>query len=217
MRRQETMKRPFPTVAPALPLLRLVAACAGLLFLPACSGVLSNSDQPVTVFTDPPGAYCVLSRKGVTVGVIASSPGLLHVENSKHHVSVHCSKALHEDETAVLAASRRDLTVGDIVVKGPIGFAFDAGTGATREYPSSITLYLAPVSFESAEDRDSHYDRVKAKATKEAADAIARIETKCAEPLTRLCRNKIEAARAALDAGIADLEAKRQRARIRGG
>ena len=217
MRRQETMKRRIHPVPLPLPLLRAVTACACLFLLPACSGVLRHSEQPVTVFTDPPGAYCVLSRNGATVGVVAASPGLLHVENSKRHISVRCSKALHEDETAVLASSRRDLTIGDVVVKGAIGLAFDAGTGAAHEYPSSITLYLAPVSFESAAGRDRHYDRAKAKTTKDAADAVARIEKRCAEPLTRHCRNKIEAARAARDAGIADLEAKRQRARIGSG
>ena len=105
---------------------------------------MDRAEQPVTVFTDPPGAYCVLSRNGATVGVVTPSPGLLHVQNSKHHISVRCSKALHEDETAVLAASRRDLSIGDVVVKGPIGLAFDASTSATREYPPSITLFLAP-------------------------------------------------------------------------
>ena len=211
------MKSPLLPVRPALPVLCKAAAWAGLLLLPACSGVIDRAEQPVTVFTDPPGAYCVLSRTGVTVGVVSPSPGLLHVTNSKHHISVRCSKALHEDETVVLAASRRDLTIGAVVVKGVVGLAFDAGTGATHEYPPSITLFLAPVSFESAGNRDRHYDRLKAKVSQDAAAAIARIEKKCAKPLTRRCRNKIKAVETARDAEIADLEAKTQRAKIVGG
>ena len=211
------MKRPLLPFCVALPGLRRLAPWAVLLALSACSGVIDNSEQPVTVFTEPPGAYCVLSRSGATVGVISTSPGLLHVEKSKRHISVRCSKALHEDGTAVLAASRRDLTIGQIVVKGPIGLAFDAGTGATHEYPSSITVFLAPLSFESAEKRDSHYARMKTRVARDATAAIARIEKTCAEPLTRLCDNKIKAVEAARDAGIDDLEAKRRRARIERG
>ena len=178
---------------------------------------MDRAEQPVTVFTDPPGAYCVLSRNGATVGVVTPSPGLLHVQNSKHHISVRCSKALHEDETAVLAASRRDLSIGDVVVKGPIGLAFDASTSATHEYPPSITLFLAPLSFDSAKKRDWQYDRLKAKVSEAAAIAIARIDRKCPEPLTRDCHDRIEAVETARDAETADLEAKRQRARISGG
>ncbi|MCY3669947.1 MAG: hypothetical protein OXH14_02595 [Alphaproteobacteria bacterium] len=208
------MKRPLPPVRIALPGLRRLASRAVLLALSACSGVIDNSEQPVTVFTEPPGAYCVLSRSGATVGVISTSPGLLHVEKSKSHISVRCSKALHEDGTAVLAASRRDLTIGQIVVKGPIGLAFDAGTGATHEYPSSITVFLAPLLFESAERRDRHYARQKTRVARDATAAIARIEKNCAEPLTRLCESKIDAVKAARDAGIDNLEAKRLRAKI---
>ena len=208
------MKRPLLPVRTALPGPCRLAAWAVLLALPACSGVIDNSEQPVTVFTDPPGAYCVLSRSGATVGVISTSPGLLHVDNSKHDISVRCSKALHEQETAVLAASRRNLSIGQIVVKGAIGLAVDAGTGATHEYPSSITVFLAPLSFESAEKRDSHYARLKARVARDATAAIARIEKNCTDPLTRLCENKISAVKAARDAGIDDLEAKRLRAKI---
>ncbi len=208
------MKRPLLSVRAALPGLCRLAPWAVLLALPACSGVIDNSEQPVTVFTDPPGAYCVLSRNGATLGVVSSSPGLLHVDNSKQDISVRCSKALHENETAVLAASRRDLSIGQIVVKGPIGLAVDAGTGATHEYPSSITVFLAPLSFETAEKRDRHYARQKTRMAREATAAIARIEQNCAEPLTRLCENKISAVKAARDAGIDDLEARRLRAKI---
>ncbi len=208
------MKRPPPPSRIALPGFRRLAPWAVLLALPACSGVIDNSEQPVTVFTDPPGAYCVLSRNGATVGVVSPSPGLLHVGNSKHDISVRCSKALHEDETAVLAASRRDLTIGQIVVKGAIGLAVDAGTGATHEYPSSITVFLAPLSFENAEKRDRHYARLKTRVARDATAAIARIEKNCAEPLTRLCKNRISAVKAARDADIDDLEAKRRRAKI---
>ena len=211
------MKRPLLPVRSAFPVLCRAAACAGVFLLPACFGVMDRAEQPVTVFTDPPGAYCVLSRNGDTVGIVTPSPGLLHVGNSKHHISVRCSKALHEDETAVLAASRRDLSIGDVMVKGPVGLAYDAGTSGLYEYPPSITLFLAPLSFDSTEKRDRHYDRLKAKVLKDAAAAIARIDKKCTEPLTSTCRNRLKAVETARDAETADLEAKRRRAGISGG
>ncbi len=192
----------------------MVAAWAGLLFLPACSGVIEDAEQPITVFTDPPGAYCILSRRGDTVGIIPRSPGLLRVKNSKHDISLRCSKALHEDATGVLASSRRDITIGDIVVKGAIGLAVDAGIGASHEYLPSITLYLPPKTFQSAKARDSHYDRMKAEIADHADRELGRIELRCGKTLTGYCRKKMKAIEAARDATVADLEAKRRRARI---
>ncbi|MYE02303.1 MAG: hypothetical protein F4Y03_13710 [Alphaproteobacteria bacterium] len=188
-----------------------------MLLLPGCFGVLDDAEQPVTVFTDPPGAHCELRRNGRWVGTVSPSPGLLRVNNRKSDISVYCSKALHEAATAVLVSSRRDLTIGDIVVRGPIGLAFEAGTGAAREYPSSITLYLPPLSFASARERDRYYNRVKAHASEQAADEIARIGRKCGETLTRRCRNRMSAIAASRDDSIADLETKRQRAKIGAG
>ena len=211
------MKAPLFSARPALPVLCVLAAWAGLAFLPGCVGLLEEAEQPVTVFTDPPGAYCVLSRNGRTVGTVSPSPGLLRVKNSKGDISVRCSIALHEHATAVLASSRRDLTIGEIVVKGPVGLAVDAGTGAAREYPSSITLYLPPLTFGSPQERDRYYDRVKANVAEQAADEIARIGRKCGKTLTRHCRNRMSAVAGARDDSIADLETKRQRAKIGSG
>ena len=164
------MKGPLLPIPPFSPVLCKIAASVGLLLLPACAGVIDRAEQPVTVFTDPPGAYCVLSRNGAAVGVITPSPGLLHVKNSKHHISVRCSKALHENETAVLVSSRRGVTIGDIVVKGMIGLAVDAGTGASHEYPSSITLFLAAgLVRERGRTGTAITTVVKAKVTKDAA------------------------------------------------
>ena len=211
------MKEPLLPIPSLSRVLGRTAVWLGLFPLAACTGLVEESVQPVTVFTDPPGAYCVLSRNSATVGVVTPSPGLLHVTNGEDDISVRCSKALHKDETAVLASSRRELTVGDIVVKGAIGLAVDAGTGALHRYPSSITLYLAPVSFESEEERDRYYDRRKARFAERAAGAIARIKTGCAKQFTRNCSKMVKAAEAGRDAGIADLEAKRQAAGISGG
>ncbi len=211
------MKAPFFPARPVLPVLFMLAAAAGPALLAGCDGLVEEAEQPVTVFTDPPGAYCMLSRNGRSVGVVSSSPGLLRVNNSKSDISVRCSKALHEEATAVLASSRRDLTIGEIVVKGPVGLAVDAGTGAAREYPSSITLYLPPLSFGSAQERDRYYRRVKANVAEQAADEIARIGRKCGTALTRHCRNRMSAVAGARDDSIADLETKRQRAKIGSG
>ena len=131
-RRVQLMKGPLFPARPALPVLRILAVWAGTLLLSGCLGVMDDAEQPVTVFTDPPGAHCELSRNGRRIGAVSPSPGLLRVNNRKSDIAVHCSKALHADATAVLASSRRDLTIGDIVVKGPIGLAVDAGTGAAR-------------------------------------------------------------------------------------
>lgn len=210
------MKEPLFPVPAFFSIPRTAAVLLAPLLLASCFGLVEEAEQPVTVFTDPPGAHCVLRRNGRTVGVVSPSPGLLRVKNRKSDISVRCSKAMHEDATAVLASSRRDLTIGEIVVKGPVGLAVDAGTGAAREYPSSITLYLPPLSFGSTEERDRYYGRAKAHVTEQAADEIARIERKCGKTLTRHCRNKMNAFAAARDDTIADLETKRQRAKIGG-
>ena len=58
---------------------------------------------------------------------------------------------------------------------------------------------------------------MKANVSEQAAGEIARIERKCGNTLTQHCRNKMNAIAATRDDNIADLETKRQRARIAGG
>ena len=196
--------------------LRLLALLC-LFWLPACSTIVEGDDQSITVTTNPSGAYCLFERDGHTVGVVNPTPGSTEVEKSKHDIAVRCSKEKHEDTIGVLSSSFENMTFGNIIFGGLIGVVVDASSGALHEYPPSISLDLPPISFNSVSDRDTYYERAKAKLTAEAAKAISQIHEHCPSDDPDKCRKQIEAIEKGRDIGLADLEAKKQRAKITDG
>jgi len=193
----------------------LVLLC--LFWLPACSTIVEGDDQTITVTTNPSGASCLFRRDGHTVGVVNPTPGSTQVEKSKHDITVRCSKEKHEDTVGVLSSSFENMTFGNIIFGGLIGVAVDAGSGALHEYPPSISLDLPPISFDSIADRDSYYDRAKAKLMAEAAKTVSQIHKNCPSDSPDKCKAQVEAIERSRDIGLSDLEAKKQRARISGG
>lgn len=188
-----------------------------LFWLPACSTIVEGDDQSITVTTNPSGASCLFERDGHTVGVINPTPGSTQIEKSKHDITVRCSKEKHEDTVGVLSSSFENMTFGNIIFGGLIGVAVDASSSALHEYPPSISLDLPPISFDSLSVRDAYYERANAKLMAEAAKAISQIHKNCPPDSPDKCKAQVEAIERSRDIGLADLEAKKQRAKITDG
>ena len=120
----------------------LLLAC---LSLPACATLVEGTNQSVTVSTDPPGASCILSRHGETVGAIALTPGSVQVSKSKDDVSVACQRQGFQTATVSRSPSFGGATFGNIIAGGVVGVVVDAASGANYTYPSEIHVSLAPV------------------------------------------------------------------------
>ena len=185
--------------------------------LTACSSIVEGTDQSITVITNPAGASCTLEREGTSIAVVNPTPGTVTVDKSKNHIAVVCTKDQHETSAGTLASSFEAMTFGNVLIGGFVGLAIDASSGALNKYPESITITVPPISFPTAAARDSFYDGLKAEANERAARAIANATSSCGSAESAECKSEIAIIETSRDAELADLEAKRLRARIGAG
>lgn len=119
----------------------LVGAAA--LTLGGCATVIEGTTQNVSVITQPPGASCTVSRDGVVLGAVSSTPGSVKVGKSKNDLAVTCSKEGYETATMNYPSSFNGMTFGNILVGGAIGAVVDASSGANYNYPKEVSMSLA--------------------------------------------------------------------------
>ncbi|HEY0206008.1 MAG TPA: hypothetical protein VGC15_17855 [Acetobacteraceae bacterium] len=114
-----------------------------VMLLPACATIINGTSEDVAVSTSPPGAACAVDRAGARLGVVAQTPGSLHVEKSKNDLTVTCGKAGFQTAAVTRSPSFSLMTLGNLVVGGAIGIGVDFATGANYQYRGDIRLDLA--------------------------------------------------------------------------
>jgi hypothetical protein len=108
--------------------------------LSACATLTADSDQAITVTTEPAGAHCTL-KNAVGSWEIAKTPGSVTVDRSFSPLVITCQSATGTS-TATLQPATRDRAYGNILLLGYPAFV-DAGTGAGYEYdPARVTVSL---------------------------------------------------------------------------
>lgn len=122
--------------------IRFVLVAAPLLFSTACSSIIEGRSQTLTFNTNPPGANCVLTRNGLTIGNV-QTPGGIVVEKTKHNIQVVCSKDGYDDSTALLKSGVAGATFGNIILGGGIGWAIDSASGADNKYEDVVNVSLS--------------------------------------------------------------------------
>lgn len=129
---------------------KIIGVIAALL-LSGCATVIEGTTQEITVITDPPGAQCVLTRHGEQLGAIASTPGTLKIDKTKHDIQISCHKDGYDDGTARdesdrAAASFGNMAAGRLITRrfgvGLIGHAVDSISGADNKYDSEVHVTL---------------------------------------------------------------------------
>ena len=146
----------------------------------ACATIVEGDDQTVTIVTDPAGASCTLTRKGVAVGAVTPTPGSVVLGKSKDDVSLICKKDGYFDGTAALSSSFQSMTIGNVIFGGIVGVVVDSASGAMHEYPATVTVALMPQSFPSVTARDDFFDGRKARIEADAKAAVAAARKNCA-------------------------------------
>ena len=187
-----------------------------LLALTACATLVEGDDQTVTIVSDPAGATCTLTRKGVEIGAVTPTPGSIVLEKSSDDASVVCSKAGHFDGAAALSSSFQNMTIGNVLFGGIIGVAVDAASGAMHEYPASITILLTPKRFTGTAERDAFFERRTAQIEADAKAAEAAVRKKCV-PDEQDCDALVAKVKEERDARIRQLEDERAAAQVDGG
>jgi hypothetical protein len=192
-------------------LLALLVLAFGLL-LGGCATVVSGTTQTIGVNTDPEGADCQFSRKGVLVGRVNPTPGTMQVGKDYESVTVLCRKEGFDETTGVIGSEFQAMTLGNILLGGVIGVVVDAASGAMMKYPESVTFTLIPKLFDSEEARDKFFADMRDTFIAEYAEVVTRIKSKCAPDA---CENELKAAEAGRDSRLAEIEKRRLLAKVK--
>ena len=129
-----------------IPSLGLSALCVAL---SGCVSVFEGASQDITVVANPVGAWCTLEREGMTIGSVASTPGVLTVRKSKYDITVRCyspgfqtaAYVNHSGVPATVAAN----VVADPIFTGEISSIVDSVIGADSTYDSVVNITLIPI------------------------------------------------------------------------
>lgn len=184
-----------------------------LLALGGCATIIKGHNQTLSVFTNPSGATCTLTRDSETVGVANPTPASVVLDRSVDTANVICKKDGYFDEMSTLSSSFHGMTFGNVLLGGLIGVAVDAASGAMYEYPESITISLTPKSFSSAAARDEFFDGRLAQIKQDAATAVADVQKNC-DSNDQDCDALVKAINTNADAQIDKLNAQRNEASI---
>ncbi|MDJ0741683.1 MAG: hypothetical protein QNJ91_18400 [Gammaproteobacteria bacterium] len=189
----------------------LAAALAG-----GCATIVEGGAQTVRVDTDPPGARCVITRAGVAVSTIPSTPATVSLFKESGDLALRCSKPGYLDSDAAQSAEFSGTVFGNILFGGLIGAAIDMGSGATHKYPDEIFVTLVPERFAGPAARDAFFaalvERVRHRhrlAVDSATQQCQAAEDDCDAAIGRLDD--------ALGARLQAIEAQRRSAAVDGG
>jgi hypothetical protein len=196
---------------------RRVRAVATVLAVPAviaaCATITTGAFQTVSILTNPEGADCRFSRGGTMFARVSPTPGSIIVGKESGDISVLCTRDGYEDMLGTTASEFQPMTFGNIILGGIIGVVVDVSSGAMMKYPDAVTFTLVPQEFANAAERDRFFANLSSAFLVEYDETLARIKKACA---AESCEQQIRAAEAGRTARLAEIEQKRQLARIRG-
>jgi len=191
--------------------LSLLLVVIGMM-LTGCATVVSGTTQTIGVNTDPEGADCQFTRKGVLVGRVNPTPGTIQIGKDYESVSVLCQKEGFDDTAGVIGSEFQAMTLGNILLGGIIGVVVDAASGAMTKYPDVVTFTLIPKIFDSEATRDKFFADMRDTFLTEYAEVVARIKAKCSPDA---CESELKAAEAGRDSRLAEIEKRRLLAKVR--
>jgi hypothetical protein len=128
-----------------------VAGSVLLISMAGCASIASGTSEPISVNTEPPGAYCVLEREGAVVGQVFA-PGTATVSKGKTDLTVHCNKVGYVETDVVCRSGSNGWVWGNALIPfvGWAGLIADASTGAFNDYDDVVTVVMLPTSSEEA-------------------------------------------------------------------
>ncbi len=193
-------------------LIRLVAVAGLVAMISGCATVTKGTTQPITLQTDPDGATCDVSRELKNVASLNATPGQVTVDKAWGSIDVSCRKAGHQPTDVRVDSEVQAWTFGNILIGGIFGFAFDAVSGAMRQYPQFITLTLVPEEFANTEERDRYLRERLSRFEVEAAKATELLDKNCSADACAAGRKALQEAK---ERRVALLRERVDKARIR--
>jgi hypothetical protein len=115
-----------------------------LVVLHGCATLSHGTTQQISIATEPPGAICTLTRRGLSIATIDPTPGIALVERSESDLLATCSKPGYETGHRSLPSDVSVMTFGNALFGGVIGSFIDRTNGARYVYPDAVSLVLTP-------------------------------------------------------------------------
>lgn len=134
----------------------VVAAGLAVSALTACSAITKGTSQDIFVNTTPAQASCVLKREGLPIAQVASTPGSVHVDKTKHDIVITCDKDGYQTATYYNKSGWETGTGAagialDVFVTAGLSSIIDSATGADNKYESPVNITLVPKPTDSKE------------------------------------------------------------------
>ncbi len=127
----------------------LAASIATSILFSGCASIVSKSNWPVTIQSNPTNAKCVIAKSdGVQVHA-GETPMTVTLDASDGYFSyakyiVKCSKDGHQDSSSELSAHLNGWYAGNIVFGGLIGLLIvDPATGAMWRLDETLVVNMA--------------------------------------------------------------------------
>jgi len=126
----------FPSVSYSA--LLLLVLCSG------CSTITEGRSQQIAIDTMPEGANCILKSNDDVIGIVSSTPGLVHVEKSKYDIVIECTKDGYIKSKIKNHSDFAMSGVGNMILGhwGFVGSMVDSATGASNKYNSRMLITL---------------------------------------------------------------------------
>jgi len=123
---------------------KAVVAIAMAFSAAGCASVVSGTSQTLTLDTEPAGADCSLTRKGVVIGRVNPTPGTVLVQRTRDDITVSCARDGYQTGAFINKAGLEATTFGNIILGGLVGVAIDSASGANNKYDAIMRITLVP-------------------------------------------------------------------------
>ena len=128
---------------------RVLAIGLAALGLWSCSSIVQGTSQDIFINTTPASASCILEREGQKIGAVASTPGTVSVEKTKHDITITCTKdgyqtATYYNKSGWESGSGAAGIALDVILTLGLSSAIDSATGADNQYKSPVNITLLP-------------------------------------------------------------------------
>jgi hypothetical protein len=117
----------------------LLIAVSGLT---GCASIITGTTQRITVNSEPEGASCRVSRGGMTLGVVPTTPGSVIVHRGSNGLEITCSKPGYALAQTIQPTNIETWIFGNVLIGGLVGIVIDFSTGAAYTYDGYSTLAM---------------------------------------------------------------------------
>jgi hypothetical protein len=116
------------------------------ILLSGCATLFEGTSQEIQIVTNPPGANCVLLRKGEVIARVNPTPGAATIKKTKDDITVDCTMRGYQKSSYLNHSGADWVTavdaVGGILVGGAT-WGIDSASGADNKYDGVVNISMS--------------------------------------------------------------------------